>query len=193
MPKQPNLLYCATQAEWRKWLKENHNKENEVWFVYHKKEAGKPSVDYEVSVEEALCYGWVDSIIKKIDDKKYVRKFTPRKDDSKWSESNKRRVEKLIAEKRMTNIGMAKIEAAKKNGMWENVITPPVISLEVPAALAKALSENKKAQAFWSGLKPTHQKEFLRWINSAKREETVERRIKESIAMLNKSEKLGLK
>ena len=88
-------LYVKTGSEWRKWLTKNHNNVGEVWLIFFKKETGKISIDYESAVEEALCFGWIDSLVKKIDEERYVRKFTPRKDKSAWSESNKKRVKKV--------------------------------------------------------------------------------------------------
>ena len=114
-----DLNYSKTPAEWREWLQNNHDRSTGVWLVFHKKGSGLPSIDYEDAVIEALCFGWIDSIIKKIDEEQYARKFTPRNDNSIWSASNKVRIEKLINSGRMTEIGLAKIEAAKKNGQWE--------------------------------------------------------------------------
>ena len=96
-------------ADWRKWLEQHHDREQEVWLIYLKAVRGKTNIDYESSVEEALCFGWIDSIIQKIDDEKYTRKFNPRRMDSKWSETNKRRVLKVIHEGRMTDAGMVKV------------------------------------------------------------------------------------
>ncbi len=91
-------IQVTTRNDWRRWLVENHDKEKDgIWLVYHKRKKGEVSLHYEESVEEALCFGWIDSIIKRIDDEKYCRKFTPRKDDSKWSKLNMKRVEKMIA------------------------------------------------------------------------------------------------
>ena len=93
-------LYFENSKDWRKWLKNNYEKETEVWLIFYKKESGYPTIEYEFAVEEALCYGWIDSIIKKIDNIRYARKFTPRKNNSKWSESNKTRTAKLIKDNR---------------------------------------------------------------------------------------------
>jgi uncharacterized protein YdeI (YjbR/CyaY-like superfamily) len=109
-------VYVSTRDQWRRWLAENHDRsEGGIWLVYFKKGTGQPSLNYEESVEEALCFGWIDSIIRTIDSNKYCRKFTPRKDGSKWSASNKSRVEKIIREGRMTEFGPAKVEAAKRS------------------------------------------------------------------------------
>ena len=145
------------------------------------------------SVEEALCYGWIDSIIKKIDETKYARKFTPRKDDSKWSPSNKKRVEKLIREGLMTEYGLQKVEAAKRSGRWDDPAQRPELTFEMSAEFAEALSKNKRARETFENLSPSHQKQYLGWIEVAKRPETREKRIRESIRLLAEGKKLGLK
>jgi uncharacterized protein YdeI (YjbR/CyaY-like superfamily) len=185
---------CVTnRSQWRSWLAENHDKEKSgIWLVYFKRAAGKTSLEYEESVKEALCFGWIDSLIKRIDDETYCRKFTPRKNDSRWSESNMKRVEKIIKEGRMTEFGLAKIEAAKKSGMWGKD-PRPVINLDIPSELSEALARNKKAKDFFEKLTPACQKHFIAWIVTAKREETKVKRLKESIILLAKGEKLGLK
>jgi uncharacterized protein YdeI (YjbR/CyaY-like superfamily) len=124
-------VHVSTRGQWRRWLAENYDKEEDgIWLVFYKKETGRPSLEYEESVEEALCFGWIDSIIKRIDDDKYCRKFTPRKDSSRWSNTNRRRVEKIIKEGGMTEFGLAKVEAAKGSGNWE-MDTRPVISMDI--------------------------------------------------------------
>ncbi len=160
--------------------------------MFHRKSQGRLALGYEESVEEALCFGWVDSLIKHIDDDRYCRKFTPRKDDSAWSNSNKQRVEKITREGRMTKFGQAKVDAAKESGRW--MIDPrPVIKMDVPRELSEALSRNRNARAFFEKLAPTYQKHFIGWIITAKRPETRTKRIRESVALLARGEKLGLK
>lgn len=181
------------RAEWRAWLAEHHDRETEIWLVYYKKGTGVASIDYESSVEEALCYGWVDSLIKKIDDRKYARKFTPRKDDSKWSPSNIKRVKKLIQEGSMTEYGLQKVEAAKHSGKWDEPVQSPELSFEMHPEFVQALKENKRAQINFETLAPTYQKQFLGWIEVANRPETRQKRITESIQLLEKGQKLGLK
>ncbi len=160
--------------------------------VYYKKQSGKPSIDYKEALDEALCWGWIDSIIKKIDDEKFVRKFTPRDEDSKWSEVNKKRAEELISEKRMTEFGFAKINAAKGNGMWGKSDRPQ-LKYEMTNEFEEALAKNKKAKEFFESLSKTNQKQFLGWIESAKLPATRKKRIKESVSLLSKGEKLGLR
>ena len=136
--------------------------------------------------------GGIDSIIKKIDDAKYVRKFTPRKDKSIWSALNRKRVNKMIKEGRMTDSGLAKIKAAKQSGLWEKDGRPQ-ISFDVPPELAKALAKNKKAKENFDKLSLSYRRQYIGWIAVAKRAETKKRRIEESIALLEKGEKLGMK
>ncbi len=185
-------FYPKNFEEWREWLSRFHDSEIEIWLVFYKKETGKPSINYNQAVEEALCFGWIDSIIKNIDDVSYARKFTPRKEKSAWSASNKRRVKKLLDEGRMTDIGLAKIEAAKKSGWWDKDNRPDV-SPDIPSEFEQALIKNSKARANFEELALSYRKHYILWIAMAKRKETRERRIKESIALLEKGEKLGLK
>ncbi len=183
----------TTRSEWRRWLAENHDQERDgIWLVFQRKETGKPSLEYEESVEEALCFGWIDSIIRRVDDETYCRKFTPRRDGSGWSDTNKKRIEKITKEGRMTEFGLAKVEAAKRSGRWET--NPrPVVRLEIPRDVSEALAGNRTARDFFEKLAPTYQKHFAGWIVTAKRAETRAKRLKESLALLERGEKLGLK
>jgi uncharacterized protein YdeI (YjbR/CyaY-like superfamily) len=186
-------VHVSTRDHWRRWLAENHEKEEDgIWLVFYKRETGRPSLEYEESVEEALCFGWIDSIIKRLDDQTYCRKFTPRRDGSRWSKANKWRVKKLFKEGRMTGFGLAKVEAAKRSGSW-GTDPRPVISIDIPQELSEALGRNRKATAFFERLAPTYRKHFIGWIVTAKRPETRARRVKESMALLARGEKLGLK
>ena len=186
-------IEVRNRAEWRAWLAANHDKETQVWLVYYKKKTGKTCVEYEVSVEEALCFGWIDSIIKKLDDTKYTRKFTPRKMSSQWSLSNKKRVNQLIKEGLMTEHGLKKVEASKRSGNWDNPEQKPALTFEIPAEFAEALKKDKRAEDTFFNLAPTYQKQYLGWIEVAKRPETREKRIKESLRLLAEGKKLGLK
>lgn len=188
-----NTVTAQTRAEWRAWLAANHDKESEIWLVYYKKGSGYPTIDYGESVEEALCYGWVDSIIKKIDEEKYARKFTPRKNNSNWSASNIKRAEKMIKSGQMTEFGMQKVVAAKQSGSWNAPVQAPTLSFKIHPEFAAALEQNPSAKEGFDHLSPSHQKEYIGWIEVAKRSETRTRRIIESIQLLAKGEKLGLK
>lgn len=185
-------ICLKTRADWRRWLARNHDKETGIWLVFFRNHTGKPTLDYEAVVEEALCYGWIDSIIKKLDDDRYARKLTPRKADSRWSDSNKTRVAKLIRQGRMTEFGMEKVNAAKQSGLW-NESARPQISFKIPVELQQALAKNKKASVFFERLAASYQKQFIGWIAVAKRKQTRERRVKEAIVLLTRGEKLGMK
>jgi uncharacterized protein YdeI (YjbR/CyaY-like superfamily) len=114
----------TTAEEWRAWLEANHSVEKEVWLMFYKKHAATPCVTYEEATEEALCFGWIDSLMKRIDDEKRALRYTPRRKGSLWSERNKRLVARLIEQGRMTEAGLAKIEEAKQNGGWDKEAVP---------------------------------------------------------------------
>ena len=173
-------------------MSQNYAIKNEIWLIFYKKATGQPIIPYGAAVEEALCFGWIDSIIKKIDDTKYARKFTPRKDESKWSELNKKRASKMIKEGRMTEAGFSKIQIAKQTKRWTQHIRPK-IDFDIPHEFANALNKNHQAKESFEKLAPTYRKQYVGWINIAKKPETKRKRIAESIALLQKGEKLGLK
>jgi uncharacterized protein YdeI (YjbR/CyaY-like superfamily) len=185
-------LYFAHRNQWREWLSQNHNREAGVWLIFYRKETSRPTVPYEAAVEEALCFGWIDGIIKKIDAAKYARKFTPRKLDSKWSALNKKRANKMIKEGKMTDAGLVKIQAAKKTGLWDQDPRPQ-IPPGIPPEFALTLERNKKAKENFEKLAPSYRRHYVGWIAIAKRPETKKRRINESITLLERGEKLGLK
>lgn len=185
-------LYVTNRDEWRDWLSRNHASEAGIWLIFYKKVTSKPTIAYEAAVEEALCFGWIDSIIKKIDAARYARKFTPRSDKSKWSPLNKKRADKMIKQGRMTKVGLAKIKASQKTGLWDKDVRPK-ISFDIPPEFAKALARNKKAKENFDKLASTYRKHYIGWIAVAKRQETKKRRIEESITLLEQGKKLGLK
>ena len=195
MMQMADELHASDRDDWRAWLAQNCNVKKEVWLIYYRKHTGKPSIPYDDSVEEALCFGWVDSIIKKIDDEKFARKFTPRTSKSVWSEANRKRVEKMIKEGKMTEAGLARIREAKASGEW---FKPPVSAqykkrLVIPSYLKDALATNKKASHSFNRLAESYKRNFVGWINSAKKEETRKRRLAEAIELLEQNKKLGMK
>ena len=184
--------YFKSGSEWRKWLSINHRQDESIELIFYKKGTGKPTMDYNTAVEEALCFGWIDSIKKRLDDERYTFRFSPRKDNSKWSESNKKRVAKLVKEKRITKYGLAKINAAKKNGMWDKPDRPEIPD-ELPKVFAKALRKNKKAESNFNSLAPSYRKQYIAWIATAKQESTVVKRLNEAIQLLEEGRKLGMR
>lgn len=178
-----NKKLFKNRHEWREWLEQNHDEETEIWLVFYKVKVNKVSIKYEEAVKEALCFGWIDSTVKRIDDEKHMQRYTPRKVNSNWSASNKTRVEKLIKEGLMTEFGLRAIEAAKENGTW-NILDSVDVRLEIPKTLADAFKKNKRAKKEFEKLAPSRKKQFLWWIVNAKRDETKEKRIKETIRLL---------
>lgn len=172
--------YAKDRKAWRNWLQKHHSKEQGVWLIYYKKDSGKSRVSYDDAVEEALCFGWIDSIMKPIDEDKYMQKFTPRKIKSVWSALNKKRIEKLLEQKLMRPAGMAIIEIGKKNGSWiqldhvENFIVPP--------DLKKFFAKNKKVLKYFEGLGRFRQKQWLYRLHNAKLPETRAKRMAELVA-----------
>jgi len=182
---QYEQFYAKDRQTWRKWLAKNHEKSPGIWLIYYKKQSGKSRVAYEDAVEEALCFGWIDSTARPGNEDYYLQLFTPRKDKSVWSALNKSRVEQLIAEGWMTEAGLKKIETAKRNGQWNSL--DEVESLTIPSDLQKALSRSKKAMAFFEGQAKSTRKATLQWLATAKRKETRAARIKEIVAAARES------
>ena len=184
-------IYLRTSKAWRNWLEEYHEKEKGIWLVYYKKHTGKPRVPYNEAVEEALCFGWIDSIVKRIDDARYMQKFTPRNPKSNWSPSNKKRVEKLISLGKMAEAGIRTVEVAKENGKWDDQ-TDAQKTYTFSNELLELLKSNLKAFAEYSTLPASHKKQYTGWIMSAKKPETQFRRMKEMLRLLESGEKMKM-
>lgn len=186
MPGSLITLDVRTRKQWRQWLAKHHASSPGIWLVRHKPHTGVTSMPYEDLVCEALCFGWVDSLIKKLDDDRYAIKVTPRKPSSKWSDINRRRWKKLQSAGLLTAPGRAAAPTANRYAPH-----PPIP--ELPAYVARAFRANPKAWQTFQALAPTYRRHFVVWIHIAKRPETRERRIRESIALLSAGKKLGLK
>ena len=184
-----------TRGDWRKWLKKNHSTSPGIWMIYYKRETGKRKFNMADAVEEALCFGWIDSIAKKLDSERTMQKFTPRKPKSVWSKINKQRIEKLIEQKLMTPAGMIKIEEARKNGSWDTLNSSDfhAENNSLPGELLKAFSKSKKSLENFKAFPPGYRKRFLFWIDSAKTPETKAARIKQTLLMAAANKKPGLK
>jgi uncharacterized protein YdeI (YjbR/CyaY-like superfamily) len=163
-----------------------------MWLIIHKKHTGESGLTYIEALEEALCFGWIDGILKRIDDRKHMIRFCPRRKNSIWSEHNKRRVAKLIKEGRMTPAGQVRIDEAKANGEWDKAAVREDITV-VPEELTEALAGNEKARLNFERLAPSYRRQFIYWVALAKRPETRQRRIEETIDLLVRNKKLGLK
>lgn len=188
-------FHPKTRKAWRQWLEKNHTSSPGIWFIYYKKESGKPRVTYDESVEEALCFGWIDSLPRKLDEERSMLKFTPRKPKSVWSQLNKTRIEKLIQAKQMMPAGFAAIETAKKNGSWDTLTQSDIAAATniIPADLEKLLAKNKKAKENFLNFSFSIRKQFLSWIDSAKRPETRTARLQQTLLMAAVNKKPGPK
>ena len=188
---RPSLkqVYAPNRSAWRQWLAEHHATSPGVWLIYHKKSAGRERLDYGDAVEEALCFGWIDSLTRTLDTERYEQLFTPRKPKSTWSRPNKGRVERLIAQGLMQPAGLAAIELAKQNGAWSSL--DAVDAMEIPSDLASALRKNARARKNFEAFAPSIRRGFLYWVLSAKRPETRAKRIAETVARCEQNRKPG--
>ena len=174
-------VYPGTREAWRNWLTENHTQTAPIWLIYDKVSAGNCRLTYDEAVEEALCFGWIDSKVNTLDATRFKQVFSPRKPNSTWSKVNKWRVEVLIAQGLMMPPGLAKIERAKQNGTW--TVLDAIEELIVPPDLMEALAENATARNYFEKFSPSSKKVILYWIQSAKRPETRQKRIEETVRL----------
>jgi len=172
-PAKP--LVFETKDEWRAWLEENHTKQKQAWLIIRKKASTESGLQLGEAVEEALCFGWIDSTLRSMDDKRYALRFSPRQGNSIWSEHNKRRTQKLIRAGRMTGAGLRKIAEARKNGQWEAATRREKVDV-IPSELEKQLRRHKGALAAYRALPASRKKQFIHWLTTAKRDTTKSRR-----------------
>lgn len=180
-------FHAATRQAWRNWLHANHHIVPAVWLIIYRKESSTPSVYYPEAVDEALCFGWIDSKPNKRDADSYYVYFSKRNPKSNWSGVNKQKVEKLLAEGLMTEAGLAMITLAKTTGTWDALQT--VDSLEEPADLQEAFNQNLPARQQWDGFAPSARRGILEWILNAKRPETRQKRIRQTVALAAEGKK----
>jgi uncharacterized protein YdeI (YjbR/CyaY-like superfamily) len=188
-------IHPKSRKAWRQWLEKNHERAAGVWLIYYKTTTGKRAMSWSEAVDEALCFGWIDSLAKKLDDERAMQKFTPRKARGNWSAINKRKVKMLIEEGQMTEAGLKAIVLAKKNGSWNTLKTSDFHTgnNSLPADLKKAFEKNKKALVNFENFAPSYRKRFFSWIDSAKRNETRQSRINHTINMAAANKKPGAK
>jgi uncharacterized protein YdeI (YjbR/CyaY-like superfamily) len=186
MAESLNTLDVRTREGWRQWLAKNHASSPGIWLVRHKQHTGVESMPYEDVVCEALCFGWIDSLVKRLDDDRFAIKVTPRKPTSKWSDINRKRWNALETADRLAAGGLAAAPTRNKYAARPSIP-------QLPAYVAKAFKTNATAWQNFQALAPTSRRDFVVWIHIAKRPETRERRIRESIELLAAGKKLGLK
>lgn len=185
--RTPKTLDARTPERWRKWLVDHHASESEVWLVFHKPHTGRASIAYADAVDEALCFGWIDSLIKRLDDARYARKFTPRKADSKWSTANRERYAQLKARGRLMLAGLDRAPTDRSGDAPRRWLS------KVPQYIREALASHPMARNHFDSLAPSYRRMYIAWIDSAKQQETKMRRLREAVRLLAAGKKLGLK
>ena len=184
----PVMLF-PSQKEWHTWLNDNHAQPQGIWLKHAKKSSEKQTVSYQEALDEALCYGWIDSQKQAYDSDYYLQKFTPRGPRSVWSKINVAKVESLIKMGRMQPAGLTAVNLAKENGRWDAAYDPYSAS-SIPEDFQTALDENPKAKQFFNTLNKTSVYAFCWRVQTAKKLETRKARIEKFIDMLNRGEKL---
>lgn len=188
MQKKEIDTFCPkNQAEWREWLQKNHISEQSVWLVYYKKKSGLTSLSWSQAVDEALCFGWIDSTARPIDDEKYMQFFSKRKATSVWSKVNKEKVKRLMDAKLIALAGLEIIEKAKQNGSW--TILDEIEELIIPEDLEKKFKTKKGSKDFFLTISKSVRKAILQWLVLAKRPETRQKRITEIVDLASKKMK----
>ncbi|MBS1598382.1 MAG: YdeI/OmpD-associated family protein [Bacteroidetes bacterium] len=175
------MYYAKDRKAWHEWLKKNHASKKSVWLIYYKPASGKTRVSYNDAVDEAICFGWIDSKPNKLDEFRSIQFFAPRKPKSNWSKINKERAERLIKEKRMQPAGLAVIKQAKINGSWDAL--NEVEEMTIPDDLQKELEKNKKAKEYFMAFPKSSKRNILEWILNAKQTETRNKRINETVRL----------
>ncbi|MBK8521548.1 MAG: YdeI/OmpD-associated family protein [Ferruginibacter sp.] len=173
--KQTDTFYPKNRKTWRAWLLKNHDSKPSVWVIYYKKKSGKPTLQYSEAVDEALCFGWIDSKVKPVDEEKFMQFFCKRKPTGTWSKINKEKIQRLIDEKLMTDAGYKTIEAAKANGSW--TILDEVEALTIPADLEKEFKKWPGSKKYFLQLSRTDKRNILQWLVLAKKNDTRQKRI----------------
>ena len=180
-----NAFHAKDRKEWRKWLTKNHKTEKSVWLIIYHKRSEKPTVYYDEAVEEALCFGWIDSVAHKRDHESMYQYFAPRKPKSNWSKLNRERADRMISEKKMKPAGQAMIDLAMKTGTWTALVD--IENAVLPPDLQRAFNKNKIALKNFTAFPPSSKKIILEWIRNAKRAETREQRIEKAVALAAKN------
>ena len=176
MVEPADCLEFRDRDQWRSWLEANHAQAEEAWLVHYKKGFQEGTLTLGEAVEEALCYGWIDSTLRRVDQRRYALRYSPRRPNSIWSQSNKRRVRRLTREGRMAPAGLAAVAQAKENGQWEAATRREQVDL-IPPELEAALRARHGARDAYLALPASRRKQLIHWITSAKRPVTRQRRI----------------
>lgn len=187
MSQEIPILLFKTISQWENWLGKNADSQG-IWMRFAKKNSGLTSISYQEALDVALCYGWIDSQVKKYDQQSYLQKFTPRRAKSIWSKVNTERVQKLIDQGKMQPSGLLEIEKAKADGRWEAAYHPPS-TMEPPKEFLQVLEKNKTAYIFYESLSRANKYAIAWRLQTAKKEETRVKRMKQILEMLERKEK----
>jgi len=182
-----NCYVAKTRKGWRTWLAKNHEQTSGVWLITYKKSSGQPHLAYAAAVEEALCFGWIDSLPRKLDEQRTMLYFAPRKAGSGWSALNKQRIDKLREQGLLTPAGIAKIEAAKKDGSWSKL--DEVEMLAIPDDLRLEMEKYLNATQYFEAFPKSAKRGILEWISNAKRPETRRKRVEETARLADINER----
>jgi len=180
-------IEVKSRQEWRQWLNENYDCHSEIWLIFRKRHTGAATLEYTDAVEEALCFGWIDSLVKRLDDELYARKFTPRKADSKWSTINRRRYADLKSRGLLAAPGLERPPTTRSGD------APRASASAIPRYIEERLKADPRAWRYFEQLAPSYRRAYIAWVDSAKREETKEKRLQEVLSLLASGKKLGLK
>ena len=186
-----NAKHFKNRNEWRKWLEKNHSVKDGIWLIHYKKKSDKKSINHFDAVEEALCFGWIDSKLKRIDEERFILRYTPRKGNSVWSKINKDKAEKMIQLGKMTEAGIEKINLAKKQGLWDTAYTN-LKKESLPSDLKRALINNKEAWNNFKQFANSYRNSYIGWVKNAKTEETRKKRIDEVVKRSIENKKPGV-
>ena len=180
-----DTFFAEDRETWRGWLLENHTSRKEIWLILYKKHTKEKCVSYEEAVEEAVCFGWIDGIMKRIDDRKHTIRFSPRRKGSVWSEANLKRAERMMDQGKMMSSGL---EIYEQRDPQKSPPSAPYRGKEIPAPgfIEKKLMEDPEVWEIFKSLPPSHKNMYIGWISTAKKEETKLRRIKKAMEMLRK-------
>lgn len=193
MPKITKTLYVSHRSDWRAWLKKHHDSEKEIWLIYYKKHSGKPRIAYNDAVEEALCYGWIDSTAKKIDEEKFAQRFTPRKNTNNWSELNKERIRRLAKLGKIAPAGFAKVKNVLKHEIGKSgklSINPRFVT---PPDILEALKQDKKTWEHFNKFPESYKRIRIGWIEAARhRPEIFKQRLNYFLRMTAKNKRFGM-
>jgi len=184
-----NTYFAENRIRWRQWLLANHVTADEIWLLFRKKHTGEECIGYDSAVEEAICFGWIDGLIKAVDQNTYARRFSPRRKISPWSPLNRERALEMIRMGKMAEAGMKTVSEAQGNGTW--YVSPKQV--DMPEELETELDLNGEAALFFAELAPSYRKHYMSWVGSAKRIETRTKRAREAASLLAKHMKLPMK